>query len=267
VIEVIKAASACGALVANYVNERESLVKKMSAAENDLRLSEAQIQRRDKTIEELQKSLNERAPLKTQGEQRAAEMAGGAELKPVSRFPGQFEAGSAAHRETQELCKQLEQELAELREDRNQLDTQCTKEREASSRSGKRVKELEERLARQAAELKRAKDDLANQGREQETLESNLREQLDTATAAVKQAEHEEREERHEEQHDEQLSQSLPHELHAWFLPLRPHARGRPTANQPRCQTLDRALRGTRCPRHPTRTSCRRASRCISKSQ
>ena len=106
--------------VANYVNEREALVKRISAAENDLRLSEAQIQRRDKTLEELQKSLNERAPLKMQGEQRAAEMAAGAELKPVSRPPGQFEAGSAAHRETQELCKQLEQELAELRDGRNQ---------------------------------------------------------------------------------------------------------------------------------------------------
>src|SRR6185503_5751320 len=58
-----------------------------------------------------------------------------------------------------------------------------------SARSGKRVKELEERLARQAAELKRAKDDLANQGQEQETLESNLRKQLEAAGAVAAQNE------------------------------------------------------------------------------
>jgi uncharacterized protein YhaN len=103
--------------VANYVNERESLVKRISAAENDLRLSEAQIQRRDKTIEELQKSLNERAPLKTQNSGRpiAPGRAGTRERPPGTPKPGARRIGNA------KLCKQLEQELAELREDWNQL--------------------------------------------------------------------------------------------------------------------------------------------------
>src|SRR5262249_57056406 len=104
--------------------------------------------------------------------------------------------GEEAHKQAQSRCGQLEQELAGLRQSREQLNTQFSKEQQATAESGKRVKELEAHLGQRAGELERAKAELEKQGQERARVESELRRQLETATSAAKQGEEARSEER-----------------------------------------------------------------------
>src|SRR5262249_57905802 len=74
--------------------------------------------------------------------------------------------GQEAHKQAQSRCGQLEEELAGLRQAREQLNTQFTKEQQTTAESGKRVKELEAQVGQRAAELERAKSELEKQGQE-----------------------------------------------------------------------------------------------------
>src|SRR5205807_2628372 len=87
----------------------------------------------------------------------------------------------------QARCDQLEQELAGLRQTREELNARCTKEQAASAESARRLKELEERLSQRPAETEKDKTELENRTSEHGKIESNLRKQLEAAPAAAPQ--------------------------------------------------------------------------------
>jgi DNA-binding response OmpR family regulator/chromosome segregation ATPase len=152
-------------------------------------------QKSAKRLEELQAQLDKKAAelkrAKVESEDHAEEHS-----RLEAELRRQLEAASAAgkqheaaHKKSQNWCGQLEQEMAALRQAREELTGKFTKEQQVSTESRTRIKEMEGQLESKTAELQRAKADLENHLREQVRLETELRRQLDAATTSGKQHE------------------------------------------------------------------------------
>jgi chromosome segregation ATPase len=94
-----------------------------------------------------------------------------------------------AHQYTQARAAQLEQELAGLRQVREELNSKFAKEQQVSVESGHRVQELENHLSQRTADLERAKADYEKQSKDRDRLEADLRQRLESAHAATRQTE------------------------------------------------------------------------------
>src|SRR5207245_1908413 len=108
------------------------------------------------------------------------------QLETVSATSKQSEA---AHQQAQACSSQLEQELAGMRQAREELTGKFGKELQATAESHARIKELEAHLGSKSAELERSKAELEKQAKERGRAESDLRQQLETANAAIKEGE------------------------------------------------------------------------------
>ena len=75
----------------------------------------------------------------------------------------------------------LEEELASLRQERDELTVKLKARQQESSEPLRRAEDIERRLGQNAAELERAQAELEKQRAERETSEAEWREQLDTA--------------------------------------------------------------------------------------
>jgi chromosome segregation ATPase len=121
--------------IARYEIERELLMSRVVSAEDNARDEEMLLQRKEETIEDLQRQL-----LHVESQLRAAESAARAEeLEEQTR-----------------RAAELERQLAEQRQAREALDAQVAKEQQANAESAQRIKELEEQLQSgkdQAADL------------------------------------------------------------------------------------------------------------------
>jgi DNA-binding response OmpR family regulator len=86
-------------------------------------------------------------------------------------------------------CSQLEKELAELRQGRDELQNKLKIEQQATTKSQQEIKEVQERLRQGTAELETTKAALEKQSAVRTRLESEWREQLNAARAAASQTE------------------------------------------------------------------------------
>ncbi len=98
-----------------------------------------------------------------------------------------IEQTEAVLKDREARCGQLEEELAGLRQVRDEFQNKFKAEQQATAKSQQEIKELQERLRQGTAELERAKTTLEQQSAERTRLESELREQLNAAKAAVSQ--------------------------------------------------------------------------------
>ncbi len=92
-------------------------------------------------------------------------------------------------KEKEARCGQLEKELAELRQGRDDLQNKLKVEQQATAKSHQEIKEVQERLRQGTAELESTKAALEKQSAERTRLESEWREQLNAAKAAAGQTE------------------------------------------------------------------------------
>jgi DNA-binding response OmpR family regulator/ribosomal protein L34E len=92
-------------------------------------------------------------------------------------------------KEKEVRCGQLEKELAELRQGRDELQNKLKIEQQATAKSQQEIKEIQERLRQGTAELESTKAALEKQSAERTRLEAEWREQLNAAKAAAGQME------------------------------------------------------------------------------
>src|SRR5208282_4327597 len=92
-------------------------------------------------------------------------------------------------KEKEARCSQLEKELAELRQGRDELQNRLKIEQQSTAKSQQEIKEVQERLRQGTAELETTKAALEKQSAERTRLESEWREQLNAAKAAASQTE------------------------------------------------------------------------------
>jgi len=83
-----------------------------------------------------------------------------------------------------EQNKRLEEDLAKLRREQDELNSKLTAEEQAVSQSRDRASDVEDLLNRNASESERVRADLEKQNAEMERKESEWREQLESAEAA-----------------------------------------------------------------------------------
>src|SRR6185503_18172750 len=95
----------------------------------------------------------------------------------------------AARLEEAERNKRFETELAELRQQRDELNQKFTSEQQAVAESRRQSQDLETRLRETAGEMERVKKELAKQAEERTHLSSEQLAQIDAAKAAAEQAE------------------------------------------------------------------------------
>ena len=91
--------------------------------------------------------------------------------------------GNNLKAEQNERSKRFEQELASLRQERDQLNDRLAAEQQATAESKRRADELEDRLRDNSTEFARAKGELDKQLSEQRRSEAEWRKQLETAQA------------------------------------------------------------------------------------
>src|SRR5207245_4648324 len=108
------------------------------------------------------------------------------QLETVSATSKQSEA---AHQQAQACSSQLEQELAGLRQAREELTGKFGKELQATAESRARIKELEDHLGSKSADLERSKAELERQDNESGRIEADLRQQIEFDSATNKQSE------------------------------------------------------------------------------
>jgi len=87
-------------------------------------------------------------------------------------------------KEKETRCNQLEEELAGLRRERDELQNKLKAEQQTATKSQQEIKEAQERLRQGTAELASAKTALEQQSAERTRQESEWREQLTAAKAA-----------------------------------------------------------------------------------
>ncbi len=137
------------------------------------------------------KSQHELKELKTNLENQLAER-----VRLESEWREQLTASKAASsklettlKERETRCGQLEEDLAGLRQTRDELQNRFTAEQQAAAKSQQVAKELQERLNQANVELERSQASLKQQAAEQTRLETEWREQLDAAKATAGQKE------------------------------------------------------------------------------
>ncbi len=92
-------------------------------------------------------------------------------------------------KEKEVRCGQLEKELAELRQVRDDLQNKLKVEQQTTVKSQQEIKEVQDRLRQGTAELESTKAALEKQSAERTRLEGEWREQLNAAKAAASQTE------------------------------------------------------------------------------
>jgi DNA-binding response OmpR family regulator/ribosomal protein L34E len=107
----------------------------------------------------------------------------------VSAARALIEQTETVLKEKEARCGQLEEELAGLRQVRDEFQSKLKAEQQATAKSQQEIKELQERLCQGTAESERAKTALEQQSAERTRLESEWREQLTAAKAAASQTE------------------------------------------------------------------------------
>lgn len=165
-------------LAQKYQSERQALALRICDSEMDLSRVQSRLERREKKLEELQQQLEELSAQKPPAATNSAEPAAAPPAEP-----------SEAEKQAQARCAQLEQELAEMRKAREELDGKFAQAQQAAEDAARRAQELEQRLSQSAVELERAQAELAKQKQEMGSAESELRQQLEAANAASRQAE------------------------------------------------------------------------------
>lgn len=143
-------------------NSQRDLITRVCEAEMALYRAQAQIEQRDKALEDLQKQL-------------AEAQAGQSNL--AAEVPGE---PSPAEQKAQARCAELEQEITALRQAFEGLNGNFA-ETSKPAENSQQVQELEERLSQGAAEL-------AKQKEERQQAEEELRRELEAATAANQQS-------------------------------------------------------------------------------
>jgi len=153
-----------------------------AAAESRQRSEELENQLRESAVElervraELTRHSKEQAQLES--DQRAQLDAGRAAT----------EKAEAAWLEEAERSKRFEEELEDLRQERDELNQKFTAEQQAVAASGRQSQEWENGLRETAAELERVQAELARHSEERARVESEHRAQLDAANAASEEA-------------------------------------------------------------------------------
>src|SRR5206468_2727351 len=142
----------------------------------------------DKRVKELEQHLGQSAK-ELERAQAEVEKQRQRHRRHDSHPRSQLKAAGVAHEQAQARCGQLEQELAGLRQAREELTGKFAKEQQGNAESAKRGKEPEQHVEERAEERERAKAELEKQANERGRVESELRRQLEAANATVKQSE------------------------------------------------------------------------------
>jgi DNA-binding response OmpR family regulator len=108
------------------------------------------------------------------------------QLNTAKTAAGQMET---VLKENEARCRQLEEELAGVRQSRDELEDRFLAGQEAVAKSQQEIKDLQELQGQRSAELDRVKAELEQQTAERARLESEWREQLSAATAVAGQTE------------------------------------------------------------------------------
>ena len=140
-----------------------------------------------KRSQEFEKNLNEvSAQLKrAQGELEAQ---GLDRARAEKELRQQLEAVVGTQQQSQTRCCELETELAELLQARQELAAKVAREQQAAAESSKRSQDLEAKLNERSAELACATAELEKRSKDQSKAEAELWRELETVGAAHKQA-------------------------------------------------------------------------------
>jgi chromosome segregation ATPase len=164
--------------------ENKYATEKQAAADAKRRNKELETQLRENAAEleriaaERDKQSNRAATL----ESRLKDQANAVKATPETK------ESTGKGKEKASDAKRLEQEVANLRRERQELHTKCLAEKQEGTKSKQRVKELEKQLREIAGGFTTTKLELDKRAADRSRTETNLQEQLKAATAAMDQA-------------------------------------------------------------------------------
>src|SRR6266700_1514765 len=184
--------------LAKSQTEHDELVGRISSHELELNLAQTALERELQERKQLQQTLEQLTRAKTELEQQLAEQRRSQEA--LEKSAGQLrdqrneakaaaDRAEAAFRQEGGRANRFEEDLANLRKGYDELNGKLAAEQQAAAESRRRSEELENRLRENATELERVKAELAKHAEERGRLESEWREQLDTANALTKKME------------------------------------------------------------------------------
>src|SRR6266567_3131193 len=184
--------------LAKSQTEHDELVGRISSHELELNRAQTALERELQERKQLQQTLEQLTRAKTELEQQLAEQRRSQE--ELEKSAGQLrdqlneakaaaDRAEAAFRQEGGRANRFEEDLANLRKGYDELNGKLAAEQQAAAESRRRSEELENRLRENATELERVKAELAKHAEERGRLESEWREQLDTANALTKKME------------------------------------------------------------------------------
>src|SRR6266700_2071428 len=184
--------------LAKSQTEHDELVGRISSHELELNRAQTALERELQERKQLQQTLEQLTRAKTELEQQLAEQRRSQE--ELEKSAGQLrdqlneakaaaDRAEAAFRQEGGRANRFEEDLANLRKVDDELNGKLAAEQQAAAESRRRSEELENRLRENATELERVKAELAKHAEERGRLESEWREQLDTANALTKKME------------------------------------------------------------------------------
>lgn len=180
----------CGQLEQDLValrHAREELTGKYAREQQLASESSKRIQRLEK---DLGQATTDLAQAQSQLEQQTAERR---RLESELRKQAELADSATRHAEvtqkqSQERCRLLEQDLAGLRQAREELTGEFARQQQIVADTQKRIQELEKDLGGAHTELERTKAELDKQTSERTRLESELQRQAAAATSAAQEA-------------------------------------------------------------------------------
>jgi DNA-binding response OmpR family regulator len=205
--EQLNAATAATAQAETALKERADLCNQLEKNLSGLQQSRDKLQGKltaaqqaaaesQKYIKDLDESARQNAAelkrLQTSLEQQSAERAGAESKWRDQLAAAKKDADDQIQKvlnDWQARCNELEGELAGLRQVRDNLQGKLTAGQQAAAKAQKEIKELEETARQNSAELKTAKASLEELSAERARLESELRDQLNTAKETASEAE------------------------------------------------------------------------------
>jgi PAS domain S-box-containing protein len=142
--------------------------------------------RRNQQLEtELQQAVMALQQLKAERDEQAQRTAAASELQAqLDAIKADAEEKETTLKESTARAKRLERDVANLREERHELHTRCTVEKQAGTKSKRRIKELEKQLREIASAFATTKQELEKRAATRGRLESDLQGELDAAKAA-----------------------------------------------------------------------------------
>src|SRR6266567_2546509 len=184
--------------LARSQKEHDELVGRISSHDLELSRARTALERELQARKQLQQTLAQLTRAKTELEKQLAEQRRSQE--ELEKSSGQLrdqlneakaaaDRAEAAFRQEGGRANRFEEDLANLRKGYDELNGKLAAEQQAAAESRRRSEELENRLRENATELERVKAELAKHAEERGRLESEWREQLDTANALTKKME------------------------------------------------------------------------------